>query len=276
MNALLLSTSFLRAITEFVYLIEAHHHLNPISISKRDGPWRIDDCVVMLVFEAHGILSRFGEVQLSLVLEVSFRDNMLIKIRTTEDYLLHIVIPIHGKDFDSDNTEDPHMCPDCTAITFKGVSINVESLSLEPPVRDTIHYSNIILALLFNPNLICQELVSFFHLILKMNYIRMKDFDDFKCRAFQLDARADAQLFVGTGTSDDGINQTGSGVAGHSSSRGFHQSCLKFTLGIWALLMSLSSNDCAYSLGSISSSICRFAGVNEIDGLSLMSVVVQG
>nr|GEU37351.1 hypothetical protein [Tanacetum cinerariifolium] len=56
-----------RAITELVYLIEAHHHLNPISILKRDGPWRIDDGVVMLVFEARGIPSRFGEVQLSLV-----------------------------------------------------------------------------------------------------------------------------------------------------------------------------------------------------------------
>nr|GEV47527.1 putative reverse transcriptase domain-containing protein [Tanacetum cinerariifolium] len=51
-----------RAITEFVYLIEAHHHLNLISILKRDDPWRIDDCVVMLVFEACGIPSRFGEV----------------------------------------------------------------------------------------------------------------------------------------------------------------------------------------------------------------------
>nr|GEZ11080.1 integrase, catalytic region, zinc finger, CCHC-type, peptidase aspartic, catalytic [Tanacetum cinerariifolium] len=45
----------------------AHHHLNLISIPKCDGPWRIDDCVVMLVFEACGIPLRFGEVQLSLV-----------------------------------------------------------------------------------------------------------------------------------------------------------------------------------------------------------------
>nr|GEU99299.1 retrovirus-related Pol polyprotein from transposon TNT 1-94 [Tanacetum cinerariifolium] len=58
-----------------------------------------------------------------------------------------------------------------------------------------------------------------------------------------LDAKADAQLFVGTGTSDDGIDQAGSGVAGRSSSRGFHQSCRKFTLGIWALPMSSSSDD---------------------------------
>nr|GEY26882.1 hypothetical protein [Tanacetum cinerariifolium] len=55
------------SITELVYLIEAHNHLNPISILKLDGPWRIDDCVVVLIFEARGILSRFGEVQLSLV-----------------------------------------------------------------------------------------------------------------------------------------------------------------------------------------------------------------
>nr|GEZ96248.1 hypothetical protein [Tanacetum cinerariifolium] len=55
-----------RAITELVDLIEVHNHLNPISIPKRDEPWRIDDCVVVLVFEARGIPSRFGEVQLSL------------------------------------------------------------------------------------------------------------------------------------------------------------------------------------------------------------------
>nr|GFD44091.1 hypothetical protein [Tanacetum cinerariifolium] len=69
--------------------------------------------------------------------------------------------------------------------------------------------------------------------------------------------------------------QTGSGVAAHSSSRGFHQSCLKFTLGIWALPMSSSSDDCACSSGPISSSISRSAGVNGIDDLSLMSIVIQ-
>nr|GEW72294.1 hypothetical protein [Tanacetum cinerariifolium] len=40
--------------------LHSHNHLNPISISKRDGPWRIDDCVVVLVFEACGIPLRFG------------------------------------------------------------------------------------------------------------------------------------------------------------------------------------------------------------------------
>nr|GEV72209.1 hypothetical protein [Tanacetum cinerariifolium] len=56
-----------RAITELVYLIEAHHHLNPIFILKYDSPMRIDDDKVMLVLEARGIPLRFGEVQLSLV-----------------------------------------------------------------------------------------------------------------------------------------------------------------------------------------------------------------
>nr|GEW09664.1 hypothetical protein [Tanacetum cinerariifolium] len=45
----------LRAITKLVYLVEAHHHLNPIIIVKHDGLWRIDDGVVMLVLEARGI-----------------------------------------------------------------------------------------------------------------------------------------------------------------------------------------------------------------------------
>nr|GFB83539.1 hypothetical protein [Tanacetum cinerariifolium] len=55
------------AVTELVDLIEAHNHLNTVSISKCDGSWRIDYRVVMLVFEARGIPSRFGEVELSLV-----------------------------------------------------------------------------------------------------------------------------------------------------------------------------------------------------------------
>nr|GEY31119.1 hypothetical protein [Tanacetum cinerariifolium] len=55
------------AITELVYLVEAHHHLNPMFILKHDGSWRIDDGVVMLVLEDCGIPLRFGEVQLSLV-----------------------------------------------------------------------------------------------------------------------------------------------------------------------------------------------------------------
>nr|GFB11248.1 hypothetical protein [Tanacetum cinerariifolium] len=56
-----------RAITELVYLVEAHHHLNPIFILKYDSPRRIDDDIVMLVLESRGIPLRFGEVQLSLV-----------------------------------------------------------------------------------------------------------------------------------------------------------------------------------------------------------------
>nr|GFB72280.1 hypothetical protein [Tanacetum cinerariifolium] len=68
MNALHRSTSFLQSsITEFVYLVKAHHHLNPIFISKDNSPRRLDDGVVMLVLEARGHPLRFGEVHLSLV-----------------------------------------------------------------------------------------------------------------------------------------------------------------------------------------------------------------
>nr|GEU59802.1 DNA-directed DNA polymerase [Tanacetum cinerariifolium] len=55
------------SITEFVYLVEAHHHLNPIFIPKDNIPRRLDDGVVMLVLEAHGHPLRFGEAHLSLV-----------------------------------------------------------------------------------------------------------------------------------------------------------------------------------------------------------------
>nr|GEW83645.1 UBN2 domain-containing protein [Tanacetum cinerariifolium] len=116
---------------------------------------------------------------------------------------------------------------------------------------------------------VSQELVAFFHLILEMNHIRMKDFDDFKCRAFQvLRFKFSNSLsltepvhkhgdIIDLRTSDDGIDQAGFGVAGHSSSRGFHQSCRKFTLGIWALPMSSSFDDCACLSRAISSSIYR-------------------
>nr|GEW40488.1 alpha/beta hydrolases superfamily protein [Tanacetum cinerariifolium] len=55
------------SITEFVYLVDAHHYLNPIFISKDDSPRGLDDGVVMLVLKARGHPLRFGEVHLSLV-----------------------------------------------------------------------------------------------------------------------------------------------------------------------------------------------------------------
>nr|GEW99174.1 hypothetical protein [Tanacetum cinerariifolium] len=62
-----IDNEFESAITELVYLVEAHHHLNPIFIPKYDSPRRIDNGIVMLILEARGIPLRFGEVQLSLV-----------------------------------------------------------------------------------------------------------------------------------------------------------------------------------------------------------------
>nr|GEX62063.1 hypothetical protein [Tanacetum cinerariifolium] len=56
-----------RAITELVYLVEAHHHLNLIFISKLNSLRRIDDGIVVLILKASAIPLRFGEVQLSLV-----------------------------------------------------------------------------------------------------------------------------------------------------------------------------------------------------------------
>nr|GEZ37781.1 hypothetical protein [Tanacetum cinerariifolium] len=66
-NALRRSTSFLCSITEFMYLVEAHHHLNSIFILNYGSPRRTDDSIVMLVLETRGIPLRFGEVQMSLV-----------------------------------------------------------------------------------------------------------------------------------------------------------------------------------------------------------------
>ncbi|GJU80949.1 hypothetical protein Tco_1283314 [Tanacetum coccineum] len=83
--------------------------------------------------------------------------------------------------------------------------------------------------------------------MVEMNHIRMEDFDNFICRAFQVDARADAQLFTGIGRSNDGMDQAGYGVA----------------------------DDYTCSSGFISSSICSSSGIDETDSLSLVLVVVQ-
>nr|GEX24345.1 hypothetical protein [Tanacetum cinerariifolium]GEZ44993.1 hypothetical protein [Tanacetum cinerariifolium] len=97
--------------------------------------------------------------------------------------------------------------------------------------------------------IVSQELVAFFHLVLKNQSINVA--------MSSVYARSES---IG---------------GGHSSYRGFHQPCLKFTLGIWALPMSSSFDNYACSSGPISSSISRSTGVDDIDGLSLMSVVVQ-
>nr|GFD21783.1 hypothetical protein [Tanacetum cinerariifolium] len=80
---------------------------------------------------------------------------------------------------------------------------------------------------------------------------------------------------AGGGGGDERIDQAGSGVVGRSSSKGFHQPCLKFTVGIWALLMFSSSDNCACSSGPIASSMSRSARVKDISGLSMTSGVVQ-
>nr|GEZ03535.1 hypothetical protein [Tanacetum cinerariifolium] len=225
-----------RAITELVDLIEVHNHLNPISISKCDGSWRINYSVVMLVFKAHGITSRFGEVELSLVVQVT------LKVQ-----------------------QQCHTCTPLQSTSNRAPFALSQRQDSRPPSSS---------------RLTTQELVAFFHLILEMNHIRIKDFDQFKCRAFRVSRFefSDSSSLTEpvhkncdiTSTSDDRIDQAGSGVAGLSSSRGFHQSCRKFTFGIWAFPMSSSSDDYAYASGAISSSICRSAGGIKIDGLSLV------
>nr|GEX39336.1 hypothetical protein [Tanacetum cinerariifolium] len=81
----------------------------------------------------------------------------------------------------------------------------------------------------------------------------------------QVDTRADARLFIRIGRSDDGMDQAGSGVAGLSSSSGFHQFCCKFTLGIWTFPLSSSSGEYTYASGAMSLSICGGGGGGTCD-----------
>ncbi|GKF24584.1 hypothetical protein Tco_0076906, partial [Tanacetum coccineum] len=50
------------AVTELVDLVEPHDHLNPISIPKCDGSWRVNYGEVVLELKTSCIPSRFGEV----------------------------------------------------------------------------------------------------------------------------------------------------------------------------------------------------------------------
>ncbi|GJS51912.1 hypothetical protein Tco_0625274 [Tanacetum coccineum] len=55
---------FISAITELEYFIKPHDHLNPISVSKCNCPWRVNDCVVMLELKSSGLSSRFDSGRL--------------------------------------------------------------------------------------------------------------------------------------------------------------------------------------------------------------------
>nr|GEW51840.1 hypothetical protein [Tanacetum cinerariifolium] len=145
-----------------MYLVEAHHHSNPIFFSKHDSPRIIDDRVVMLVLEAHGIPLRFGEVQLSLI---------------TLNPKLEVFYAL------SDNQ-------------MSGPLVDGRSKNL---------------------------------LVFRWEVLRFK--------------------LSNASSLAEPVHKCGD-ITGRSSSKGFHQSCLKFTLGICALPMSSSSDDCACSSGA--------------------------
>nr|GFB09925.1 hypothetical protein [Tanacetum cinerariifolium] len=182
------------SITEFVYLVEAHHHLNPIFVLKDNSPRRLDDGVVMLVLEAHGHPLRFGEVHLSLV---AFNPKLEVFY----------------------------------ALAYNQLSGPLVDGRSGPPSGNGL----LTLFLNMGSSTLSQELVAFFHLNQSIN------------------------MAISSVCARSESSGGGSRVAGHSSSKGFHQPWLKFTVGIWALSMSSSSDDCACSSGAIFSSISRFA-----------------
>nr|GEV66882.1 hypothetical protein [Tanacetum cinerariifolium] len=189
MNALLRSTTFLRAITVLVYLVEAHHHLNPIFILKHDSPRRIDNGVVMLVLKARGIPLRFGKVQLSLValnpkLEVFYAlsnyqmsgplvdgrsENLVFRWEICVDQCRIVVFGTTGERYHT--LQQYRICTPLQSRTDLAPFVLAQHQGSTPPSssRWTV-----------------QELVAFFHLALKMNHFMMKDLNDFKSRAFQV------------------------------------------------------------------------------------------
>ncbi|GKB65644.1 hypothetical protein Tco_0921830 [Tanacetum coccineum] len=93
-----------------------------------------------------------------------------------------------------------------------------------------------------------------------------------------VDFRAEAQLFVGTVRSDDGMDQAGSGVVWFGLCERLPQLCLKFTVGIMITFGSSTSHH-LMSMLVVCSSILFFihlihissSGIGfETDGLSLV------
>nr|GEX12394.1 hypothetical protein [Tanacetum cinerariifolium] len=233
----LLALDSIGSITEFVYLVEAHHHLNPIFIPKDNSPRRLDDGVVMLVLEARSRPLRFGEVHMSLVAL-----NPKLEVFYTLSYNQLSGLLVDGCSENLLVFRDGQ----CRSAALATVS-QIFQIFVKEEVR-------------LDCNLTSQEFVAFFHLVSKMNHIRMKYFDYLISWSFQVlwfklsNSSSLAKPVHKGGTSDDRIDQAGSGVAGRSSSKGFHHPCLKFTIGIYALLMSSSFDNCACSSGPIASS----------------------
>nr|GFA63166.1 hypothetical protein [Tanacetum cinerariifolium] len=98
---------------------------------------------------------------------------------------------------------------------------------------------------------IVQELVAFFHLVLKMNHIRMKDFNDFKCGAFQV-----------LRFKEEVNSWTPELMPSYSLGRAHQMTESSKQVPEWQVVL--------LQKGAISSSIYRSAGVNEIDDLSLI------
>ncbi|GKB10658.1 hypothetical protein Tco_0844581 [Tanacetum coccineum] len=181
------------AITELVYFIEPHDHLNPVSISKDDCPWRVYDGVNHALNSNNqvGLPSRLTAV-VRIFLSSSDR-SVVVKTHQLRDAILR-----------------------CDVILSSNVCVDDEvgcmvSWPGSTPMGSGLltHYQSINIAI--SPVWASRE---------------------FSGGGAYVDFRAEAQLFVGIIRSDDGIVQAGSGVAGLSSVRSFHQLCLKLTVGI--------------------------------------------
>nr|GEW41420.1 reverse transcriptase domain-containing protein [Tanacetum cinerariifolium] len=272
------TTWIMRRTLDINITFHTHQHLKPIFIPKHDSPRRIDDGVVMLVLKArdHQMSSSLVDCRSKNLFVVRWKE-VQVTLKVCVDQCRIVVF--------GTTSEKCHTLQQYRICTHHLSKTNLAPFALAqhqdsmPPSSSRWTVQNGVV------HTVSQELVAFFHLVLKMNHIRMKDLNDFKSRAFQVlrfklsNTSSLAEPVYKCGMSpvctSSESSGGGSGVTGRSSSRGFYQPCLKFTFRKWALLMSSSFDDYACSSGAISSSISRSAGVNEIDGLSLMLVIVQ-
>ncbi|GJQ97304.1 hypothetical protein Tco_0008443 [Tanacetum coccineum] len=155
------------AITELVYFIEPHDHLNPVSISKDDCLWRVYDGEIMLE------LKSVPPIEMRNTINV---ESFVLWEHRVRRYLKHscnyTCIPLQSR------TDQARVAPS----RHQG-NMPPSSLRLTRPwkwLADVVPEDCII-------HLISEEFVALFHLELEMNHVRMKHFNNFECRPSSLE-----------------------------------------------------------------------------------------
>ncbi|GKB73632.1 hypothetical protein Tco_0935044 [Tanacetum coccineum] len=144
------------------------------------------------------------------IFEILFRDLVFLVISSAKNDLSEVVISIFFKHFDTDYTENSHVRSDW-GFTLRDSTVFVDMKFLPPKPQIT------------PINLICQQLMTFIHLILRKGHCSVEKALQGALKAGDLLSqlcRASSFQFLcsGSGKSFGGMVHSGSGVAGLSLS----------------------------------------------------------